>query len=368
MKKVSLFFLGFIVTVSVGISLLSFFVSSKKAVVLSPSLMDVNPASASELGTSIPSPYVVYEALSLESIFSANRYKKTDEDVTIVATGDVIPARVTNSKIVAKGVDYPFAKIDSLLKGSDLSVINLESPLLKNCQTTVEGMSFCGAAGFAAAMKRHGVGLATLENNHIGNQGIQGITETKNQLAAQGIPFARYDQPFITTIKGEKFGFLPVNGVGIAIDRVLLASRISLLRPKVDVLIVCVHWGKEYTYDPVAAPGIAPDDPQEIAHIMIDSGADVVLGNHPHWVQGVELYKEGFISYAHGNFIFDQEWSQETKKGVVGSYTFAHGKLVAVHFTPIIIEDYSQPREATLEEGSAILDLMRQSSIRIGNR
>lgn len=368
MKKVSLFFLGFIITVSVGITLLSFFASSKKTALLSPSLTDINPASASELGTPIPSPYVVYEPLSMDTIFSASRYKKTDEDVTIIATGDVIPARVTNSKIVSKGADYPFEKIDSLLKSGDLSVINLESPLLKNCQTTLEGMSFCGTAGFAAAMKRHGVGLATLENNHIGNQGIQGITETKNLLAEQGIPFARYDEPFITTIKGVKFGFLPINGVGSAIDRTLLASRISSLRPKVDVLIVCVHWGKEYTYDPVSAPGIAPDDPQEIAHLMIDSGADVVFGNHPHWVQGVELYKEGFISYAHGNFIFDQEWSQETKEGAVGSYTFAHGKLVAVHFTPIVIEDYSQPREASAEEGNKILDAMKQSSIRLGNR
>ena len=58
----------------------------------------------------------------------------------------------------------------------------------------------------------------------------------------------------------------------------------------------------------------------EIAHLGIDSGADLIIGNHPHWVQAVEVYKGKYITYAHGNYIFDQMWSYETRVGVIGKY------------------------------------------------
>ncbi len=365
MKKISIFFVGFSLTVSLGVLALSFFSARQP----SPPLLSATlpeESLAEELGTPLPSPYIVYEPLTRSSIFSAQRRHTVEaDDVVIVATGDIIPARVTNAKMKAKGVDYPFLKVDELLKSGDFTVANLEAPLLENCQVTLEGMSFCGTAEFAPAMKNHGISLATLENNHIGNHGLAGIEETKKILEKADLPYARFDTPYVTTLKDIRFGFLPVNGVGPSINKELLATRIRQLKETVDVVIVCVHWGKEYTYDPLPAPGIAPDDPREIAHTMVDSGADVVFGNHPHWVQGVEFYKEGFIAYGHGNFIFDQEWSQETKEGVVGSYVFSRGKLVDVVFTPIVIEDFAQPRLATPPEADAILGHMQASTERL---
>ncbi|MDQ3098601.1 MAG: CapA family protein [bacterium] len=368
MKKVVVFFLGFVLTVSVGFVSLNFFTLPDRSLI-SPSLDEITTAAANELESLEPPPYVVYAPLTVDSIFASQK-KRTNsaDDVVIVATGDIIPARVTNAKMKSKGVGYPFLKIESILKSGDLTVANLEAPLTKNCQVTLEGMTFCGTVDFADSMKRHGVSLVTLENNHINNHGAQGISDTINALESAQLPFSRFDTPYITEIKGQRFGFIPINGVGPAINRALLSERIRDLRNKVDVLIVTVHWGKEYTYDPSSAPGIAPDDPQEIGHLMVDSGADVVFGNHPHWVQGVELYKDAFISYSHGNFIFDQEWSQETKEGVIGSYTFAKGKLVDVSFTPIVIEDFAQPRPAVENEGNKILDAMKMSSVRIMNR
>lgn len=104
------------------------------------------------------------------------------------------------------------------------------------------------------------------------------------------------------------------------------------------------HWGAEYVSVPQSAEGIAPDDPVEIAHLAVDAGADFIIGNHPHWVQAVELYRGKLIVYAHGNYIFDQMWSYETRVGVIGLYTFYDDKLVRVEFIPTIIEDYAQPR------------------------
>lgn len=368
MKKVIVFSLGFVFTLFLGFSFFSYFSSPSKYDFNELSLSDIDLSEAEEI-ISGSLPYVVYEPLTIESVFNnKNDTKKNSDSVVIVSTGDVIPARVTNAKMQSKGVEYPFYKVESLLKDSDLTVVNLEAPIFKGCPVTFEGMIFCGPETFGNALKKYGVGLATLENNHIGNYGLKGIEDTKRALKEAGVEYARFNEPYIVSIKGQTFGFLPVNGVGPAIDRILLSEKISELRQNVDVVVVSVHWGKEYTYDPARALGIAPDDPQEIGHLMIDSGADVVLGNHPHWVQGIELYKEGFISYGSGNFIFDQEWSQETKEGVVGAYTFIKGKLVDVKYTPIVIEDYAQPRIATDIEGLKILDAMKMSSIRIRNR
>jgi poly-gamma-glutamate synthesis protein (capsule biosynthesis protein) len=118
----------------------------------------------------------------------------------------------------------------------------------------------------------------------------------------------------------------------------------------------------------VADPSIAPDDPQEIGRMTIDAGADVVIGNHPHWVQGVEVYKGRLISYALGNFIFDQSWSTETQQGMVAKYTFYGPKLIGAQFTPIHIDNQAQPVVVTGEEEATIRSQFKLSSQQIAAR
>ncbi len=135
-----------------------------------------------------------------------------------------------------------------------------------------------------------------------------------------------------------------------------------------DVLAVALHWGAEYVSLPQRSPGIAEDDPVEIAHLAVDAGADLVIGNHPHWVQAVELYKGKFIAYAHGNFIFDQMWSYETRVGVIGRYTFYDDVLVGVEFIPTLIENYAQPVPMQGAEAQAVLDGMKAASEELARR
>src|SRR5439155_51363 len=94
------------------------------------------------------------------------------------------------------------------------------------------------------------------------------------------------------------------------------------------------------------------------------AGADLVIGNHPHWVQPVEIYNGHLITYAHGNFIFDQMWSQETREGMVGRYTFYGTRLVRVDYRPLVIDNYAQPRwlDDTTGEGKAIIDRVAKAS------
>ncbi|HXG37091.1 MAG TPA: CapA family protein [Dehalococcoidia bacterium] len=314
-------------------------------------------------------PEPVIPPLTLDGIFPPRDLAPLKLDSsrlrTLIATGDVIPARYSDRAIRLQGDDflYPVAYTADILRAADLTVINLEAPLLQSCPLPQEySFTFCGRPGFIQALLAGGVDIATLENNHITNYGPQGVAETVDLLEANGIAWADRQQLAVREVRGLRFGFLAFNGVGEAIDRTSMAGQIQSARPQVDVLAVAFHWGAEYVSLPQPAPGIAPDDPAEIAHLAVDSGADLVIGNHPHWVQAVELYQGKFIAYAHGNFIFDQMWSYETRVGVIGRYIFYDRTLVKVEFIPVLSHDYAQPRLLEGEERQAVLDGMREAS------
>jgi len=324
--------------------------------------------------TATPSPSPTYiesnllPALTLADIFPPRELSGLRLDPsrirTLIATGDVIPARYTDVIIRRQGDDflYPVAATNDITSAADLTAINLEAPLIEGCPYHDSGFTFCGRPGFIAALQAAGVDVATLENNHIGNWGYEGIDETVGHLEAAGIAWADRETPVIVDVRGLKFGFLAFNGVGETIDREALVAQVKALRPQVDVLAVAFHWGAEYVSLPQTAPGVADDDPVQIAHLAVDAGADLIIGNHPHWVQAVELYKGKFIAYAHGNFIFDQMWSYETRVGVIGKYTFYGDVLVRVEFIPVLIENYAQPAPMQGPEAQAVLDGMKAAS------
>jgi poly-gamma-glutamate capsule biosynthesis protein CapA/YwtB (metallophosphatase superfamily) len=306
--------------------------------------------------------------VTLESIFAAGAGVETRLDParvrTLIATGDFIPARRADARIRARGNDfaYPVAATAEVLKAADLTLINLEAPLIANCLPHSSGFVFCGQAGFVAALTHAGVDVAGLENNHIGNYGTEGVRATRALLGENGIDFTDRSTLAIREVRGMRFGFLAFNGVGEFINRRAMVAAIEAAQPQVDVLVVAFHWGAEYVSVPATAPGIAPDDPVEIGHMAVDAGADLVVGNHPHWVQAVEVYDGKLITYAHGNFIFDQSWSRATSEGVVGRYTFYENRLVKAEFLPVVIADESQPRFVAGAEAETILTKMRDAS------
>lgn len=311
-----------------------------------------------------PTP-VVMPPITLDRIFGADhtwiQSLPKDRTITMIATGDVIPARSVNYKMVnGKGFRWPFEKTADVLSAADLTVINLETPLLASCPTTVEGMLFCGDARAVEGLTYAGVDIATLGNNHIGNHYVEGVEETKSVLTHAGVtPVA--EGITYKEIKGVRFGFLAYNDIGAPEEGVPWAHEdriqtdIKNARLHADVVVVSYHWGVEY----VTMPG---DRQITLAHTSIDTGADVVLGNHPHWIQPIEVYKGKFIIYAHGNFIFDQEWSPETKLGVIGRYVFYDKKLVDVEYIPLRIVDYGQPYFLDGAERQVVLDSMHEAS------
>ena len=322
--------------------------------------------------TPTPTPTPTPPQLSLTSIFGGDkpdlaRYDPSQLRV-IIATGDVIPAREVNYQtVIHHDWLYPWRQTADYLKTGDLLYVNLESPLIKNCPIIHGGFKFCGDARAIAGLDYAGVNVANLANNHFTNFGPAGTNETQILLSKHGIGMSGLGLYEIRDIRGVKFAFLGFNGVGTHINRAELKREIDLVRPQADVVVVAFHWGKEYELLPVAAAGIAPDNPREIGHLAIDDGADLVIGNHPHWVQPVEIYNGKLITYAHGNFIFDQMWSQETREGVVGRYTFYGTRLVRVDYRPVVIDNYAQPRwlDESTGEGKAIIDRMANASAQL---
>lgn len=267
---------------------------------------------------------------------------------TLIATGDIIPARSVNYKTITyKDFTWAWKNIAPILQTGDITVINLESPLLSNCPITNEGFLFCGDSRHIEGLIYAGVDVATVANNHIGDYYREGIQETVQLLRSRGINVAGINEdPPIRVVNNIRVGFLAYNDIGAKEEGVswadmnVMEKEIQELRNKVDVVVVSMSWGEEYTATPSARQ-------RELAHFIIDSGADLILGNHPHWIQPPELYSGKYIMYAHGNTIFDQMWSEETKTGVIGKYTFSGIHLINVEFIPTYIEDYGQPKILT---------------------
>ncbi len=302
--------------------------------------------------------------LTLASIFAAHQPSLAAYDRrnirTLIATGDVIPARSVNYKMTYySDFLYPFRKTADFLRAGDITLINLETPLIAGCPVTTEGLTFCGDPRAVQGLQDAGIDVACMANNHAGNYGFSGIDETRVHLRAAGIGWCGWGAVDHKTVRGLRFAFLAYNAVGQRFDYAAARSEIRAARRTADVVIVSVHWGKEYVAVPDIAPGIADDDPRAIAHAVIDDGADLIIGNHPHHVQGLEMYHGHLIVYAHGNFVFDQMWSDDTRHGVVGVYTFYGRRLVGVRYKPVVIDDYSQPHWASPAEGLPILLQMR---------
>jgi poly-gamma-glutamate capsule biosynthesis protein CapA/YwtB (metallophosphatase superfamily) len=309
------------------------------------------------------------EPLTLDQIFDKTTSKANldgSKIITLIATGDVIPSRSVNFQVVTrKDFTWPYLKTADFIKDADITFINLETPLIKQCPLTQEGMIFCGDYRNVEGLKFAGVDMISLANNHSPNHGKAGVDETITYLKQAGMKITGVNGPEFMKVKDVTFAFLGYsdiekNPVISTAEEQRIKNEVAEAKSKADVVVVTYHWGTEYKS--------LPDQRQiDLGHLTIDAGADLVIGNHPHWIQPIELYKGKLITYAHGNYIFDQEWSQKTKEGVIGKYTFEGKDLVDVEYMPLEIKDYGQPYFLEGERKNKILDEMYQESLKIRN-
>jgi hypothetical protein len=312
-------------------------------------------------------------ALSLQELFHPTYNVPVDPTKvrTLLVTGDIIPARGVNYfATVRHDFLWPFRPTADYTKNADITYISLESPLFAGCVVDPgPSFTFCGDARFINGLTLMGAKVANLANNHLTNYGAAGVTATVSLLDQNGIKNSGLGPVAVIDVRGLKFGFIGFNGVGRAIDQTALKEGIARARQQADVVVVQFHWGKEYERLPLADPHVpTPDDPVTIGHNAIDWGADIVIGNHPHWYQGIEIYHGKLITYAHGNFVFDQMWSEETREGVIGTYTFYGTQLVAATWKPIRIYDYGQPVFMSSTDAATALTTMEAASDQLATR
>lgn len=312
------------------------------------------------VSTSSTSPLPVLQSLDQVDLSSSDQ-QVNDQLTSIVVTGDVLLARSVNAKMVQlNNFRWPWERTAVLLRTADITFINLETPLIADCPLSFEGFIFCGDPRGVDGLTFAGVDVASLANNHAGNWGVEGVASTQEILLSQDIESTGVDNFVVKNVKGIRFAFLGFNETGAQtgiplLTEELLTAQILQARAVADVIIVQFHWGQEYTHQPTRSQ-------KYWAHLAIDSGADLVVGNHPHWWQPMEFYQGKLIVYSHGNFMFDQMWSQETREGIVGEYFFQGKNFVDVKFHPVLIENYGQPRWLEGEEKNKILNAVVQES------
>lgn len=259
-----------------------------------------------------------------------------DKETEIILTGDIMLGRsVMSTSLSRKNVNYPFEKVAEILKSADITAGNLENPIVKDCPISNDGFKFCTSPEMAEGLTFAGIDVVSLANNHTTNYGNDGFIQTKNYLKNEKIDFVGDKNLVIKKNNGTKFGFI---GMDFVVNKPTETDYefIKESKKSVDVLIVMLHWGVEYTSSPT-------DNQKLIAKKIIQSGADVIVGGHPHWPQDIEYIEDKPVFYSLGNFVFDQSWSEETKKGLVIRLKFREDKLIGFDKMPIYMKNFGQP-------------------------
>lgn len=301
--------------------------------------------------------------------------------------GDVILGRTVAKKMKQYGVLHPWEKVADRISDADITFADLETPLSDRVPPPYEGMSFITPSAAIAGLEKAGIDITALANNHSTNFGTNVFSDTLALLTAEGIRYvgggkdlAEAEKSQIIEKNGQKWAFLDYNSIigalnatedspGVARFRIKpwsdtdneedikkIEKAISEAKKQADVVVVELHWGVEYTTDPIQSQ-------KNVAHRAIDAGADLVVGTHPHAVQGSEIYKGKYITYSLGNFIFDQEWSTGTKQGTVLESYFYGTRNVTASLVPIQIEDYNQPHFVEGSLAKSILDRIKSASV-----
>ncbi len=290
-----------------------------------------------------------------------NKIEKTEKEniTTIYFVGDMMLDRGVEAS-VKKNFNNDFnALFENLgeLKNADILFGNLEGPISDQGRNVGSKYSFRMDPVVLPVIKEAGFDIFSFANNHVGDWGINAFKDTLTRLEENGILTtgagvnkSEVISPTIIEKNGVTFGFLGFTDVGPNwleakenSPGILLASDpnfesiIKNASYKCDVLVVSFHWGDEYRK-------VHNQRQQMLAYRAIDSGANMVIGHHPHVIEDIEIYKDSTIVYSLGNFIFDQYFSTDTMKGMIFIANFEGKELINTEQKEIILNRTYQPK------------------------
>lgn len=268
---------------------------------------------------------------------------------------------------------YFLQNVKDIFASDDLTIVNLEGPLTTSEERADKQFSFKGDPSYTEILTNGSVEACNLANNHSKDYGIQGYEDTIANVEAAGIKTFGYERTAIWETNGVKVGLAGVYELAEGMDCQddMTAAIQSLKDAGADLVIVSFHWGVEKEN--------YPDETQQtLAHAAIDQGADLVLGHHPHVLQGIEKYQGKYIVYSLGNFCFGGNKNPSDKDTMIFQQTFTleNGEVVeddAINIIPCRIsseDDYNnyQPTPAEGEEAQRILGRVQEYSQGFGTQ
>lgn len=253
--------------------------------------------------------------------------------LTISAAGDctlgkdkaAAYATSLNAFYDARGASYFLEDVKSVFEGDDLTITNMEGTLTESDAIVEKSFNFKADAAYADILTEGSVEAVNLANNHSRDYGEKGYTDTIEALDAAGIVNFGYERTATMKMKDLQVTLLGYNLLSKR-ESTIEQMKESVAKAKVEggnLVIVSFHWGKERQYAPLEYQKTA-------AHAAIDAGADLVLGHHPHVLQGVEKYNGRYICYSLGNFCFGGNKNPSDKDTMIfqQTFTFEGGNLL----------------------------------------
>lgn len=308
--------------------------------------------------------------------------------IVLQAMGDLMLGGNAREVLEERGWDWPYGEVGAVLREGDVNFANLEGPVTDR-RRGIPGKEYTfhvPRAAFHAAVTA-GVGLFSLANNHMMDQGAEGLDDTLEALREEGVSgagagddLAEARRPAIVVVRGRRIALLAYSlthpesfyatatGPGTHFARIEdLEEDVPRAATSSELIVVSFHWGEELRPTPKAYQ-------VEMAHRAIDLGARLVLGHHPHCLQGIERYHGGVIFYSLGNFVFGS-YSRNVTDGVVARVVLAAGddRLVPREVTLIPLdisnpEVIFRPRVLVGEEGRKAVEALAELSLPLGTR
>ncbi len=296
---------------------------------------------------------------NIKSIFARKAFPTPtpEKDRTIVFTGDIMLSRGIDFYMRKYGdFRYPLLKVADFLNAADIAFGNLEGPISDSGKNQGSLYSFRADPRAVEGLKLAGLDVLSLANNHILDWGREALEDTLKLLRINGIEpvgaganYAQANDPVALRAGEAKIAFFAYTNLyprsfeatesraGVSsFEPEIIKKKIFDTRSYADIIVVSLHWGEEYAKIPNAFQ-------KQFARELIDAGADFVIGHHPHVIQKHERYKNGWIFYSLGNFVFDQGFSEETMLGSAVKVTVRNRKIDEVEPIEIRMNGSFQP-------------------------
>lgn len=270
--------------------------------------------------------------------------KEEAATTTLIFGGDIMLDRGVED-VVSKfggGFEFPFLKIEGTLNEADFLFGNLESVVTSKGYQIRETYPFRADPQAGSALAQVGFDVVSMANNHALDYGSVALRDSVTNLEQAGVePVGaglkqKAYSPVVKQERNLKVAYLAYTNLGpkqwaatperagVAwLNEENLKQGVNRAEEKADLVVVSFHLGEEYSQKPTP-------NQQYYSRLAIDSGADLVVGHHPHVTQRVEKYKEGWIAYSLGNFVFDQNFSEETMKGLLLRVEVGNGEIKRV--------------------------------------